>query len=138
MFSAIKGIEEKIIYHITDFSIKGIKDKAVWFGVTLAFDNHSKLSIPLSKVWVRIYHVKANGEEVLLATSAPIEDKYALRPGQRTELDEILISVPLQKIGKGLYNLLTLPGALKSRKFRVRAMADVAGQTAEKTEDFLK
>ena len=135
VLSKVKDLKNKIISHITDFQIKRPERGAFWFSIKVAFDNHTSISIPLESLFVKINYIKGNGERQEVATSKPTRDRYVLKAGSRTELDDILIAVPFTSVFSSL-KLLLEASTGSTRQFEVVATAKAAGQTVTKTEIF--
>jgi len=133
--SKVKDLESKVISHITGFAVKKPERGAFWFSVKVAFDNHTSISIPLESLYVKISHIKGNGERQEIATSKPTRDRYVLKANSRTELDDILIAVPFTSVFSSI-KLLLESSTGSTRQFEVVATAKAAGQTVTKTEIF--
>ena len=133
--SKVKDLESKVISHITGFAVKKPERGAFWFSVKVAFDNHTSISIPLESLYVKLSHIKGNGERQEIATSKPTRDRYVLKANSRTELDDILIAVPFTSVFSSI-KLLLESSTGSTRQFEVVATAKAAGQTVTKTEIF--
>lgn len=135
-YNKAQEVSTKIISRITGFGLKGVKRGAFWFSVRVAFDNHTAISIPLESVFVKVSYIQGNGERQEIATSKPATDKYVVQANKTTELNDILIAVPLFSLVGPLRMLLTTAGTSGTRQFEVTASAKAAGQTVTKTEIF--
>lgn len=135
LITKASDLKQQINFQITDFKLRGFQSLAFWFGIKVAFDNHSGVSVPLSNLNIVINYVSADGSRTEIAPSKPISNKYILKAASRTELDEIRISVPLLNIAAGI-KLLLQEASEGSRTFEVIARAKVAGVDVVQSQTF--